>query len=100
MRFLGPVPYREIFSYYRDAVALVFPSLLETFGHPLLEAIGRRELTEHLRKLGAKVTGSVSKTTDILIAGDNAGSKLTKAKALGVEVWDESQLISQLRLGS
>jgi glycosyltransferase involved in cell wall biosynthesis len=39
VRFLGPVPYREIFSYYRGAVALVFPSLLETFGHPLLEAM-------------------------------------------------------------
>jgi glycosyltransferase involved in cell wall biosynthesis len=33
------LPRREIFSYYRGAVALVFPSLLETFGHPLLEAM-------------------------------------------------------------
>jgi len=39
VRLLGPVPYREILSYYRGAVALVFPSLLETFGHPLLEAM-------------------------------------------------------------
>ncbi len=42
VRFLGPVPYREILSYYRGARALVFPSLLETFGHPLLEAMVAR----------------------------------------------------------
>lgn len=39
VRFLGPVPYQEILGYYRGAVALVFPSLIETFGHPLLEAM-------------------------------------------------------------
>lgn len=39
VRFLGPVPYSEIPSYYRGAAALLFPSLLETFGHPLLEAM-------------------------------------------------------------
>jgi len=39
VRFLGRVPYHEILRYYRGAVALVFPSLIETFGHPLLEAM-------------------------------------------------------------
>jgi glycosyltransferase involved in cell wall biosynthesis len=39
VRFLGHVPYAEILRYYRGALALVFPSLLETFGHPLLEAM-------------------------------------------------------------
>ena len=39
VRFLGRVPYREILGLYRGAVALVFPSLIETFGHPLLEAM-------------------------------------------------------------
>lgn len=39
VRFLGPVPYAEVLGYYRGAAALVFPSLLETFGHPLLEAM-------------------------------------------------------------
>jgi glycosyltransferase involved in cell wall biosynthesis len=39
VRFLGPVPYAEVLRYYRGAAALVFPSLLETFGHPLLEAM-------------------------------------------------------------
>ena len=39
MRFLGAVPYEQILGYYRGAVAMVFPSLLETFGIPLLEAM-------------------------------------------------------------
>lgn len=39
VRFLGRIPYQEILGYYRGAVALVFPSLIETFGHPLLEAM-------------------------------------------------------------
>jgi glycosyltransferase involved in cell wall biosynthesis len=39
VRFLGAVPYRDVLRYYRQARALVFPSLLETFGHPLLEAM-------------------------------------------------------------
>jgi glycosyltransferase involved in cell wall biosynthesis len=39
VRFLGAIPYREILDCYRGAVALAFPSLLETFGHPMLEAM-------------------------------------------------------------
>ena len=52
----------------------------------------RDEATEYLRDVGAKVTGSVSKKTDYVVAGDDAGSKLRKAEELGVAVLDEEGL--------
>lgn len=61
-----------------------------------LEAFNRRELTERLEALGAKVSGTVSAKTDLVIAGAKAGSKLEKAKTLGVDVWDERQLAAAL----
>ncbi len=61
-----------------------------------LERFTRPELSEKLEALGANVTGSVSKKTDLLIAGQRAGSKLTKAEKLGVEVWDEAKLLDSL----
>jgi DNA ligase (NAD+) len=61
-----------------------------------LETFTRPRLTQKLEALGAKVSGSVSKKTDLLIAGDEAGSKLDKARELGVEVWDEATLLAVL----
>lgn len=52
----------------------------------------RDEASEYLREAGAKVTGSVSKKTDYVVAGDDAGSKLRKAEELGVTVLDEDGL--------
>jgi len=52
----------------------------------------RDQIKQRLEALGAKVTGSVSRKTDYLIAGEEAGSKLTKAQSLGVEVLDEAAL--------
>ena len=52
----------------------------------------RDELTEKLQSMGAKVTGSVSKKTDFVLCGENAGSKLAKAKTLGVTVILEEEL--------
>ncbi len=56
----------------------------------------RNELTEILEGIGAKCAGSVSKKTDLVIAGSDAGSKLTKAKELGILVIDEEEAISHL----
>ena len=61
-----------------------------------LESFSREELGDRLRSLGAKVSGSVSKKTDLVIAGEKAGSKLDKARELGVEVWGEQALLAAL----
>ncbi len=62
-----------------------------------LSKYGRKEATEILENLGAKVTGSVSKATDIVIAGEEAGSKLDKARALNIEVMDEMTFLELLK---
>ena len=58
--------------------------------------VNRGEATAHLASMGAKMTGSVSAKTDILFVGDKAGSKLAKAKSLGIVVYDETQLMTVL----
>ena len=63
-----------------------------------LEHFSRKDLKSELELLGAKVTGSVSGNTDLLIAGENVGSKLTKAQELKIEIWDEEQLLNEFGL--
>ncbi len=62
-----------------------------------LASMSRSEAKSALQALGAKVTGSVSKNTDMVIAGDKAGSKLAKAEQLGVPVKDEHWLLEQIQ---
>ncbi|WP_040408055.1 NAD-dependent DNA ligase LigA [Allofustis seminis] len=61
-----------------------------------LEHFTRKELKARLEALGAKVTGSVSSQTDLVIAGAKAGNKLDKAQELGVEIWNEEQALQHL----
>jgi DNA ligase (NAD+) len=61
-----------------------------------LPTLSRVRATEVVEQAGGRVTSSVSRTTSFLIAGEDAGSKLEKAKALGVEIVDEAELLKRV----
>ena len=63
----------------------------------VFDSYSRAALTDLLRSMGALVTTSVSKKTDLVIAGKNAGTKLDKARELRIEIWDESQLLEGIK---
>ena len=62
-----------------------------------LEHYTRNEAKALIEKLGGTITGSVSKKTDLVIAGKEAGSKLTKAKELGITIWSEEDLVKEVK---
>jgi DNA ligase (NAD+) len=62
-----------------------------------LEQMTRSEAKKQLEALGADVSGSVSKNTDLVIAGEAAGSKLDQAKKHNIEVWDEERMLQELK---
>ncbi|MGC4012581.1 MAG: helix-hairpin-helix domain-containing protein [Pseudomonas sp.] len=62
-----------------------------------LPTMGRSEMEELVKKYGGKVSGSVSKNTKYLIAGENAGSKLTKAQDLGITILTEEEVLTMLQ---
>ena len=65
-----------------------------------LPTLGRKEAAELVEKYGGKVSGSVSKKTDYVVAGESAGSKLTKAQELGITVLTEEELFALLGLNA
>ena len=63
-----------------------------------LERMERKEAERLVERAGGNAVGSISGKTDLLVAGDKAGSKLTKAKEMGVNVIDEAAFIARLEL--
>ncbi|CAM3995933.1 NAD-dependent DNA ligase LigA [Mesobacillus zeae] len=61
-----------------------------------LHQLSRNEAKEKIEELGGNVAGSVSKKTHLVIAGEDAGSKLEKAESLGVEIWNEQRMLEEL----
>ncbi|WP_338232913.1 NAD-dependent DNA ligase LigA [Companilactobacillus muriivasis] len=87
MNFIGSSNSNETNSHFTDKIIVITGTL---------QNYKRSQLAETLENLGAKVTGSVTKKTDILIAGEKAGSKLTKAQQLGTQIIDEATLSEYL----
>ena len=117
---VGEVVARSIYSFFKDEQNLEIINTLKSYNLNMeylgqnkieegsfffnkkvvltgtLSKYGRKEATEILENLGAQVSGSVSKLTDIVIAGEEAGSKLDKAQKLGVKIMDEEEFLSHL----
>lgn len=101
-------PYNlELIAALREAGVVMAEEQVEPSGTELegetivltgtLESMGRKEAGELLAAHGAKITGSVSKKTTIVIAGAEAGSKLTKAESLGIRVMDEAEFLELIK---
>lgn len=117
---IGPVAAKSIYDFFHDEKKLAEIESLRQFGVNFaylgtdtidvnsyfygktivltgtLVRHSREEMTEILEGIGAKCSGSVSKKTDLVIAGPGAGSKLTKAQELGIKVIDEEEALNHL----
>ena len=64
-----------------------------------LSTMGRTEASDKIKQLGGKTSSSVTKKTDYVVVGENAGSKLTKAQELGINILSEEEFIKMLNTG-
>lgn len=87
LTYLGKtsVELSEVTSIFKDKTVVLTGKLTH---------FNRDEAKAIIENQGGKVTGSVSKKTDLVIAGEEAGSKLTKAQSLGIEIWTEAQFVT------
>lgn len=88
MKYLGEEPEEAPDNFFKDKKVVLTGKL---------EHYSRSQFTKKLQELGAKVTGSVSKKTDYVIYGADAGSKYTKAETLGVPLLTEEEAIEQIK---
>lgn len=115
---IGPIIARSVVAYAHDPAARILLGRLVQAGLTMSEpqpavldgalkgltvvitgtlpTLSRTEATELLERAGARVTDSVSRKTSFLVAGDAAGSKLEKARTLGVEILDEAELLRRV----
>jgi len=120
---IGPVIAQSVFDFFHNPAGLAAIKQLQSVGvNPVMEkepepkgglplvgktvvvtgTLGkfeRKEIEDLIVKLGGKASGSVSKKTSFVIAGESAGSKLDKAKELGVEVIDEAEFVKRIGKG-
>jgi DNA ligase (NAD+) len=61
-----------------------------------LPTLSRKQATQAIEEAGGRVTGSVTRTTDVLVVGEDAGSKLARARELGITLWSEEDLLRHL----
>jgi DNA ligase (NAD+) len=116
---VGPVVAKQVAAYFRDAdnaaavdrllasgIAWPKPTAIDADGSQrdktfvltgTLESMTREQAAEAVQQLGGKVSGSVSKKTDYVVAGAEAGSKLKKAEQLGIRILDEAAFLKLLK---
>lgn len=106
-RFFSMPETRALMAKLRDG-GVIFPTVAVEVasGRPFdrmtfvltgtLATMKRDEAQSRIEELGGRVAGSVSKKTSVVVAGAEAGSKLDKARALGVDIWDEAEFINRL----
>ncbi|PCK22801.1 DNA ligase (NAD(+)) LigA [Bacillus pumilus] len=90
MTYTGPKPVKveESDSYFTGKTIVLTGKLAE---------MSRNDAKAAIEALGGKLAGSVSKKTDLVIAGEAAGSKLTKAEELNIDIWDEAKMLEELK---